>query len=661
MPIEQAEDSITSDGYVSPRPWQPIYIGRRTTAAEALRAIKRGHRVFIGSGCSEPQYLAQCLEEIIPLLADLEILHILSVGKPRFTDAKLFDKCRLKSFFVASASREAVAEGRADYTPVNLVDIPELFHSGAIPIDVALIQVSLPDRHGFCSYGIAVDIVKSAARTAKHVIAQVNPQMPVTLGDSFIHVRDIDAFVEYDEPLLEVALPLMNPIAVDIGRHVAKLIEDGSTIRAGVGSVSTAALYALEDKKDLGVHADMLTDAYLHLVKKGVITNARKTLHPGKIVASFCLGSRELYDFVNDNPMVALYPIEYTNNYLVISENDMMVSINSGLEVDLTGQVCSDSLGYEIYSGIGGAIDFLRGARHSRKGKAIVVVPSRTLDGGKSRIVPYLAEGAGVVTTRGGVQYVVTEYGIAHLHGKSIRERALALIGIAHPDFRDTLMQDAERLHYLHKGLVPYNAARAVYPFDREVTQIFPDNLEMAFRPVKPTDERAMKEFFYSLPRDESYIRFLSTMKAFPHYDVQRMLNIDYQSQVTVVGLAGGEEATRIIAIARYTMDPPSEVAEIDFAVHPDFCRKGIASFLVRHLAEIARSNGAKSLVAYLTRGNERVLGVFQKLGYVVESSYRSGVYEIRLNFSPQAAACITETEDTKNETGRRGLPVSAK
>ena len=329
----------------------------------------------MGSGCGEPQYLAQSLEERLRLLSDLEILHILSVGKPRFTCGGN-DQCRLKSFFVAAASREAVAEGRADYTPINLVDIPGLFRSGAMTIDVALIQVSAPDDHGFCSYGVAVDIVKPAAESARHIIAQVNPRMPRTLGDSFIHVSHIDAFVEHEEPLLEFALPIRNQIAIDIGRHVAGLVEDGSTIRVGVGSISTAALYALEGKKDLGVHADMLTDAYLHLVKKGVITNARKTLHPGKIVASFCLGSQELYEFVDNNPMVALYPIDYTNNYLVISENDKMVTINSGLEVDLSGQVCSDSLGYEIYSGVGGATDFLRGARGSRGGKTIMVLPS---------------------------------------------------------------------------------------------------------------------------------------------------------------------------------------------------------------------------------------------------------------------------------------------
>ncbi len=358
-------------------------------------------------------------------------------------------------------------------------------------IDVALIQVSPPDDHGFCSYGIAVDIVKSAAESARHVIAQVNPRMPRTLGDSFIHVSHIDAFVEHEEPLLEFGLPVMNQIAVDIGKHVAGLVEDGSTIRVGVGSISTAALYALEGKKDLGVHTDMLTDAYLHLVNKGVITNARKSLHPGKIIASFCLGSRELYDFVDNNPMVALYPIDYTNNYLVISENDRMVTINSGLEVDLSGQVCADSLGYEIYSGVGGTIDFLRGAKGSRGGKTIMVLPSTTMDASKSRIVPALTEGAGVVTTRGGVEYVVTEYGVAGLQGKSLRERALALISIAHPDFRDQLMEAAHQINYLEKDARRSATSRAIYPHDWEYSQTFIGPGRVFFRPARSTDGRA--------------------------------------------------------------------------------------------------------------------------------------------------------------------------
>lgn len=621
------------------RDWRALYEKRKKNVEKALRVIRSGYRVFIGSGCSEPQHLAQHLEEVIPFLADLEILHILSVGKTRYTEAG-FDRCRLKSFFVAAASREAVAEGRADYTPVNLVDIPGLFRSGAMQIDVALIQVSPPDEHGFCSYGIAVDIVKAAAENSRYIIAQVNPRMPRTLGDSFIHVSHIDAFVPHEEPLLEFPQPFMNSIAVDIGRHVAGLVEDGATIRVGVGSISTAVLYALEEKNDLGVHADMLTDAYLQLVRRGVITNKRKTLHPGKIVTSFCLGSRELYDFVDNNPMVSFFPIDYTNDYLVISDNDNMVSINSGLEVDLSGQVCADSLGYEIYSGVGGAIDFLRGARGSRRGKAIMVLPSTTLDGAKSRIVPALTEGAGVVTTRGGVQYVVTEYGAVSLHGRSIRERALALISIAHPDFRDELMEAAEKLRYLERDSRRAAMSRAIYPSDWEQLQIFNGMNRFFFRPAKPTDERALKEFFYSLPKDESYFRFLSSMKVFPYYDVKGMVNIDYLKEMCLLGFSGEMGSERIVAIAHYIVDDETMTAEVDFAVHPDYAREGIATYMVRHIAEKGRTIGIKTIVSYISAGNERVFGVFQKLDYVIESSQVGGVYEIRIRLDQPAQTC---------------------
>ncbi|MGA3117784.1 MAG: GNAT family N-acetyltransferase [Syntrophobacteraceae bacterium] len=610
------------------REWRSLYEGRKKNARKALEVIRSGHRVFIGSGCSEPQHLAQALEERLPILSDVEILDILSVGKPRFTEGG-YDQCRLKTFFVASATREAVAEGRADYTPINLSDIPGLFRSGAMPIDVALIQVSAPDDHGFCSHGIAVDIVKSAAESARYVIAQVNPRMPRTLGNSFIHASHIDAFVEHEEPLLEFGLPVLNQIAVDIGKHVAGLVEDGSTIRVGLGSISTAALFALEGKKDLGVHTDVLTDAYLHLVNKGVITNARKTLHPGKIIASFCLGSRALYDFVDNNPMVALYPIDYTNNYLVISDNDRMVTINSGLEVDLSGQVCADSLGYEIYSGVGGAIDFLRGAKGSRGGKTIMVLPSSTLDASKSRIVPALTEGAGVVTTRGGVEYVVTEYGVAALQGKSLRERALALITIAHPDFRDELMEAAHQIHYLEKDARRSATSRAIYPHDWEYSKTFIGPGRVFFRPARPADGRALKEFFYSLPRDQDYFRFLPLMKVFPYYDVEAIVNIDYRREMCVLGFAGEMGSERIIALAHYHLDDETMVAEVDFAVHPNYARSGIATSMVGHIAEKGRQRGVKAIVSYT--GNERVLGVFRKLDYAMESSLSAGVYEIKV------------------------------
>lgn len=622
--------------------WQDLFREKVTDTRRAFRELRRGQRIFIGSGCGEPQYLVRALEEQLPKLADLEILHILSLGKHSFLEESYHDKCRLKSFFVAAASREAVAEGRADYTPVNLVDVPRLFRSGVLPIDVALIQVSEPDQHGFCSLGISVDIVKAAAESARFVIAQINGRMPRTLGDSFIHVSDLDALIPWDEPLLEMPPPPINDVAKAIGAQVAKLIEDGSTLRVGVGSVPSAVLYALEDKKDLGVHTDMLTDPYVDLVEKGVITNARKTLHPGKIIASFCLGTKKLYDFVHNNPMVAFHPVEYTNNYLVISQNKKMVTLNSALEVDLTGQVCSDSVGYQIYSGVGGSVDFLRGARNSRGGKAIVVLPSTTLDG-QSRIVPELTEGGGVVTTRGGVQYVVTEYGIAQLQGRSLRERALALIGIAHPDFREDLTRHAYRMKVLRRELFAISSARAIYPENLEVSQVFDEETRVFFRPAKPTDERLIREFFYSLPKDESYIRFLSTMKVYPQVDVNKLINIDYEKEMTLVGLVGDMEAERVVAVGRYVVDEETLIAEVDFAVHPDYGRKGIASFMIQYLSEIARKSGVRQFRAYISAGNERVFGVFQKLGYFMESSFMEGLYEIRVHFDRTADACLTE------------------
>lgn len=621
--------------------WPSIYQSKLRTPDKALKAIKRGSRVFIGSACGEPQYLVEKLVESMSLLADVEILHILSLGKSRYTDVCFQEKCRLKSFFVAASTREAVAEGRADYTPINLVDVPTLFKEKFLPIDVALIQVSPPDEHGFCSYGVSVDIVKAATESANYVIAQVNPRMPRTLGDSFIHVSQIDAIIEWEEPLLEMKPPEVNEVARAIGNYVAELVEDGATIRVGVGSLSNASLYALKDKRDLGVHTDMLTDAYLFLIEAGAISNSKKTLHPGKIIASFCIGTEKLFRFVHNNPLVELHPVEYTNDYKVIARNFKMTSIYSALGIDLSGQVCADSVGYEIYSGVGGAVDFLRGTRHAPGGKNIVVLPSIDYSDGSSRIVASLKEGSGVVITRGGVEYVVTEFGIACLTGKSLRERALELIGIAHPDVRENLMREAYRLNYLRREIFP--AAVPLYPDEIEIKQEFEEGLELTFRIVRPSDEIIVRNFLSSLPRVEPYVRFLSLMKVYPKYNVQEILSIDYRQKMVIIATEGSKGKEKVVAMGGYVLDEESMIAEVDFAVHPDYGRKGIGSFLLQRLSEIARKRGVKTFVAYVNRGQEGVFGVFSVLGYVLDVTATNGVYEIKLFLDKPTDICVMD------------------
>jgi acyl-CoA hydrolase/GNAT superfamily N-acetyltransferase len=621
--------------------WHDEYHQKLKTAEKALRLIRRGQRVFIGSGCGEPQHLIRELERVAIQLADLELLHLLSLGRTSYTDETFRDKVRLTSLFVASGSRQAVAEGRADYTPIYLSDVPQLFRSGRTPIDVALIQVSPPGEHGFCSLGIAVDIVKAAAASAHTVVAQVNPRMPQVLGDAYIHVRDIDVIVEYEEELLEMPPPLMNKTAYQIGRHVAKLVEDGSTIRAGVGSVSNAALYSLEGKKDLGVHTDMLTEAYLYLVEQGVITNREKTLHPKKIIASFCLGSRKLYDFVHNNPMVEFHPIEYTNDFSIISKNKNMVSINSALQVDLSGQVCADSMGYTIYSGVGGAVDFIRGATLSRNGKSIIVLPSTTLDGNVSRIVSHLSEGAGVVNTRGGVHYVVTEFGAVNLYGQTVRERALALINIAHPQFREELLRAAKRLRYLYEDQLLPSREDVPYPDWWEKSQSCGADERILLRPLRPTDERGLQEFFHGLPRDGPYVRFLSVMRVFPRRNLQELLGVDHDKEMSVVGVVGEIGVEKVIALGRYTLDEETNVAEVDFAVWPEWRGKGVASYLLNHLIEIAKSKQIAGFIAHVDPDNQSAMAVFHNTGYVVHRSLRQGIHRISIFFDQPARQCL--------------------
>jgi len=432
--------------------WLQQYASRLTNAEDAVQTIQSGQRVFLTGNCSVPQKLLGALVARAHELHDVEITQVLTIGPAPHAAQELEKHLRINNLFIGENVRSAIHEGRADFTPCFLSEVPLLFRGGALPLDVALIHVAPPDEHGFCSLGIEAGLVKTPAQMADIVIAEINEQMPRTLGDSFIHFSKIDYAVPVNYPLAELPMGQTNDLSMKIGSHIATLIEDGSTMQMGIGAIPDAVLNFLGDKQDLGVHSELFSDGVMDLVQKGVITNERKTLHTGKIVAGFILGTHKLYDFVDDNPIVELHPTEYVNDPFVIAQNDKMVSINSAIEVDLTGQVCADSIGPKLYSGVGGQVDFVYGASRSKGGKPIIAMPSTaTLRDGTtlSRIVPMLKPGAGVVTTRNHIHYLVTEYGIAHLYGKSIRERVHALIAIAHPDFREELEKKASQLRYV--------------------------------------------------------------------------------------------------------------------------------------------------------------------------------------------------------------------
>jgi acetyl-CoA hydrolase len=430
--------------------WERLYRSKVTNVDQALACIQSEDRVYLGGGAGIPQALVQGLMQQAPQLKDVEVVHILTFADAPYVAPEFSESFRHNALFIGRNVRNAVHEGRADFTPIFLSEIPDLFRQeGTLPLDVALIALSPPDEHGFCSFGVEVGTTKPAAETARCIVAEVNQQMPRTLGDSFIHMSRLHAVVEVDYPLPQAPQGGSSELHLQVGRHIAEMIPDGATLQMGIGSIPDAVLRNLTNHKDLGIHTELFSDGVIDMVELGIVTCARKTFHPGKIVAGFLFGSQRLYDFVDNNPIIELHPTDYVNNPFNIALNDNMVSINSAIQVDLTGQVCADSIGPLFYSGVGGQVDFIRGAARSKGGKPIIAFLSTARQGTISRIVPLLNHGAGVVTSRNDVHYVVTEYGVASLHGKTVRQRAQALIGISHPRFRDELTAEAKKLGYL--------------------------------------------------------------------------------------------------------------------------------------------------------------------------------------------------------------------
>jgi len=453
--------------------------------------------------------------------------------------------------------------------------------------------------------------------------------MPWTHGNSFLHINNIDVLVPCDEPIIEIPIPGPDEVLQRIGENIAGLVEDGSTIECGIGNIPQVLADYLVNKRDLGIHTEMFSDWIIKLVDSGAVTCSKKTINNGKIVASFCMGSRKLYDYIHHNPFFEFYPTEYVNDPYIIAQHEKLVAINVGLEIDLTGQVCADSLGYKFYSGIGGQVDFIRGAARSREGKAIIAMPSTARHGEVSRIVPCLTDGAGVVTTRGDVHYVVTEFGVAYLHGKSIRQRTLDLINIAHPKFRLQLLQAAKVHKYVYEDQIELPWEQVRYPKELERYDTLRDGTEIFFRPVKPTDEEELSDMLYSLSAESVHTRYFTHTMTFPHRDVQRLTTIDYERDLAIVGVVPKPAGEQVVAIAQYFLDEKTQTAEVAFVVQDEWQQKGMGTFLLDYITEVARQRGVKRFCAKVLPGNKPMLAIFQNSGYNVKTGFDGDVYSI--------------------------------
>ena len=617
---------------------QEAYSAKFASADEVFANIHRGDRIFVGTGCGKPQYLVDEMVHYVQghpkALFDAEVLHVWTLGVSPYLREEFKHNFRHTSFFISGSSREAINQGQADYTAIYLSQVPDLFYRGIIPIDVALVQTSAPDRYGFMSLGISVDIVRAAIDCAKIIICQVNANMPRTHGDSFVHIDRVDFIVPHDEPLMEYEAEAADEIADQIGKYVSRLIEDGDTLQVGYGRIPNAILSNLGTKKHLGVHTELLSDGIVELMRQNVIDNSEKSIDRNKTVAAFCMGTRATYDYLSDNPAIEFQPVQYTNNPSIIAQINRMTAINTALQIDLTGQATAESLGKYFYSGIGGQADFMRGAILAPEGKAILVIQSTAKNDEVSRIVPYLSEGAGVTLTRGDVHYVVTEYGIAYLHGKNTRERAMELISIAHPKFRTWLLREAKALNLIYKDQAFIPGERGQYPEELETYRTTKKGVEIFLRPVKLADEPLLKEFFYSLSDQSIYRRFISVRKDMPHERLQEFAVIDYTKEMVVLAVLPNEEREAVVGVGQFGVDVQSHTAEVALVVRDDQQNRGIGTELLSYLTYLAKRQGLLGFTAEVLVDNQPMLHLFEQGGFEIEKRREANVYELRLLFA---------------------------
>ncbi|MBN1697365.1 MAG: GNAT family N-acetyltransferase [Spirochaetales bacterium] len=604
--------------------------------------IHRGDRIFIHSACAEPQYLITSLvlygKKNPTAFSDTELLSRWNLGASLFSEDHDHDFLRHNSFFISEPVRSPVNNGLADYTPVFLSKAPQLFSSGHLPVDVALIQVSFPDEFGFVNLGVSVDIVPAAIEAASIVIAQCNSNVPRVPGDGFLHIRDIDFLVFRNERLHEFSgveedATEASGATARIGEYVSQLVSDGDTIQAGYGVIPNAIMPYLSNKKNLGVHTELLGPGIIGLIKQGIVDNSMKTIDRGKTVASFCMGTQETYGFLHDNPGIEFRTIDYTNDPLLIARHRRMTAINSALQIDLTGQASAESIGKAFHAGIGGYADFMRGAVLAPEGKSILALHSTARDGSVSRIVPFLGTGAGVTLNRGDIHYVVTEYGIAYLHGRNIRERAMQLVSVAHPKFRAWLFEEARSAHLIHKDQVFIPGERGVYPAHYEIWRTTKKNCEIFIRPVKISDESLLKDFFHNLSDSSRYRRFMTVRKEMSRKRLQEFSVVDYSRDMIIAAVLKKGAVEKIVGIGQYVTDTDSHMAETAFVVRDDYQRIGIGTELLKHLVYIAKSSGLLGFTADVLIENRAMIILFEKHFPDIRKHFREDICELVMHF----------------------------
>lgn len=616
-----------------PAALERVLEAKRSSAEDAIQAVKSGDRVFVGTGCAAPRELVKALTARAPHLYDVEIIHMLTRASAEYVKESAF---RHNAFFIGKNVRDAVQRGEADYTPVFFYELPRLMRTGSLGPDVALLQLSMPDAHGELSFGIHVDIQRAALDRARIVIAEINPYMPRTCGDASVHISRIDHVVMSSEPLPELKTPPPDPITDAIAANVARLIPNGACLQLGIGRVPERVPSYLTDRNNLGVHTDFLCDAWMPLFLSGSITNKKKRMLPDRSVVSYAMGSRALYDFVNENPDIEFFGADLVADPRMICRNDRMISVNSAMQVDITGQVCSDSVDGLPYSGVGGQTDFVRGAAMSRGGRPIIALPSTAKQGQVSRIVPFLPPGAGVVTSRADAHYVVTEYGTAYLHGKTIRQRALALISIAHPDVRGDLLRYAKSRNYVI-GDEPVVAGKELrYPAELEHEKRF-GRKDTWVRPLKSSDERMLQDFFYSHKPDTIYNRYFNPKKELGHKEASVRVCVDYHDQMAlgVFEMVDGEE-TRLLAVGRYFLDHGRNMGETALVVHEGYRRLGISRHLTQTLERYAKSQGLIGFFSDILPSNTAILELHRRMGHDVVWDVEERVFHVTNRFASE-------------------------